>query len=201
MKPFNDGYVLEKIDEYSKIIVPAKVGSYEIKAVDGLKGIIQGYLYAKEGEINKPILELHGPEHIWMRLTPLEIEGAHFSIKRAHGKVGVVGLGLGYTVWEMAKKESVSQVIVYEISQEVIDLYKMNNVSILDEATVATSPYNINVVKQLIIYVMVGLVLGCGISFVIFYFDRTIKSVEQVEQKIKLPILGSVQMYGKGGRK
>ena len=58
MKPFNDGYVLEKIDEYSKIIVPAKVGSYEIKAVDGLKGIIQGYLYAKEGEINKPILVL-----------------------------------------------------------------------------------------------------------------------------------------------
>ena len=39
LKPFNDGYVLEKIDEYSKIIVPAKVGSYEIKAVDGLKGI------------------------------------------------------------------------------------------------------------------------------------------------------------------
>ena len=29
LKPFNDGYVLEKIDEYSKIIVPAKVGSYE----------------------------------------------------------------------------------------------------------------------------------------------------------------------------
>ena len=37
-----------------------------------------------------------------MRLTPLEIEGAYFSIKRAHGKVGIVGLGLGYTVWEMA---------------------------------------------------------------------------------------------------
>ena len=50
LKPFNDGYVLEKIDEYSKIIVPAKVGSYEIEAVDGLKGIIQGYLYAKEGD-------------------------------------------------------------------------------------------------------------------------------------------------------
>lgn len=49
LKPFNDGYVLEKIDEYSKIIVPAKVGSYEIKAVDGLKGIIQGiYMLKKE---------------------------------------------------------------------------------------------------------------------------------------------------------
>ena len=77
----------------------------------------------------------------------------------------------------------------------------MNNVNILDEATTATSPYNINIVKQLVIYIMIGLVLGCGISFIIFYFDRTIKSVEQVEQKIKLPILGGVQMYGKGGKK
>ena len=42
---------------------------------------------------------------------------------------------------------------------------------------------------------MVGLVLGCGISFVIFYFDRTIKSVEQVEQKIKLPT-GYTIVYG-----
>ena len=38
--------------------------------------------------------------------------------------------------------------------------------------------------------------------FMIFYFDRTIKSVEQVEQKIKLPILGSVQEFNsKRGRK
>lgn len=102
---------------------------------------------------------------------------------------------------DAVKAKNIANVTANSFAKEVIDLYKMNNVSILDEATVATSPYNINVVKQLIIYVMVGLVLGCGISFVIFYFDRTIKSVEQVEQKIKLPILGSVQMYGKGGRK
>ena len=45
---------------------------------------------------------------------------------------------------------------------------------------------------------MLGLVVSAGILFIIFYFDRTIKSVEQVEQKIKLPILGSVQEYNKG---
>ena len=37
--------------------------------------------------------------------------------------------------------------------------------------------------------------------FLIFYFDRTIKSAEQVEQKIKLPILGSVEVFDKGGKK
>ena len=48
-----------------------------------------------------------------MRLTPLEIEGSYFAIERAKGKVGIVGLGLGYVAQEMAKKEEVDEVIVY----------------------------------------------------------------------------------------
>ena len=48
---------------------------------------------------------------------------------------------------------------------------------------------------------MLGAALGIGILFVIFYFDRTIKSAEQIEDKIKLPILGSVQTFEKGGKR
>ena len=87
-------------------------------------------------------------------------------------------------------------------TKEIKELYNMNNVSILDSAIEATSPYNINIPKQLCIYLILGTVIAFGIIFIIFYFDRTIKSVEQVEQKIKLPILGSVQEFnGKRGRK
>lgn len=86
-------------------------------------------------------------------------------------------------------------------SKEVVELYNMNNVNILDEANVASEPYNINIVKQVIIYFFIGLIISASVLFIIFYFDRTIKSVEQVEQKIKLPILGSVQESSKGGKK
>ena len=87
-------------------------------------------------------------------------------------------------------------------SKEVKELYNMNNVNILDSAIEASKPYNINILKQLCIYLMLGTVTSFGIIFVMFYFDRTIKSVEQVEQKIKLPILGSVQEFNsKRGRK
>ena len=85
-------------------------------------------------------------------------------------------------------------------TDEIVNLYNMENVNILDEAIVTNKPYNINVVKQIIIYFMIGFILATGILFVIYYFDRTIKSVEQVEQKIKLPILGSVQDNSKGGK-
>ena len=97
--------------------------------------------------------------------------------------------------------KNIANVTANYFSKEVVELYNMNNVNILDSATEASSPYNINVVKQFVIYLVIGCVLGAGVLFIIFYFDRTIKSVEQVEQKIKLPILGSVQQYGKGGKK
>lgn len=98
--------------------------------------------------------------------------------------------------------KDIADSIAEYFTKEVKDLFKMDNVNVLDEATVATTPYNINVLKQTIIYILIGIVLGLGVIFVIFYFDRTIKTVEQVEQKIKLPILGSVQKYsGKGAKK
>lgn len=96
---------------------------------------------------------------------------------------------------------NVSNSIAEVFSSEISSLYKMDNVSILDYAIQSDIPYNINVTKQLIIYIIIGFVLGFGIVFIIFYFDRTVKSLEQIEQKIKLPILGSVQDISKGGKK
>lgn len=99
------------------------------------------------------------------------------------------------------KAKNIANVTSEVFAKEVVDLYNMNNVNVLDVAIEAGRPYNINVIKQVILYFAIGLVLAAGIIFVIFYFDRTIKSVEQVEQKIKLPILGSVQLLTKGGKK
>ena len=99
------------------------------------------------------------------------------------------------------KAMNIANVTASYFTDEIVDLYNMNNVNVLDKAFQSDTPYNINVMKQIIIYFMIGFVLAAGILFVIFYFDRTIKSVEQVEQKIKLPILGSVQELTKGGRK
>ena len=52
----------------------------------------------------------------------------------------------------------------------------------IHEAIEADNPYNINVVKQVIIYLMIGFIIGAGILFMVFYFDRTIKSAEQVNK-------------------
>ena len=47
-----------------------------------------------------------------MKISPMEIESSYMFIKYAKGVVGIVGLGLGYVVQELAKKSNVDEIIV-----------------------------------------------------------------------------------------
>jgi hypothetical protein len=126
MKPYEEKFIIDKIEEYNSQIQVNEIGKYKILKRDGLKGIIDGYLYEKEGEVNTEIPELIGEEKIWMRISPKEIQGSYEFIKMAQGRIGIAGLGLGYIVQEISKKDEVKEIIVYEVSQDVIDLYNSN---------------------------------------------------------------------------
>lgn len=126
MKPYDRTYLVDKINEYNNLISLGKIGSFEIKKINEKKDFINGYMYNKKENIDLSILELHGPNNIWMKISPLEIESSYMFIKYATGKVGVVGLGLGYVVQELAKKDDVTEVIVYEIEKDIVDLYYTN---------------------------------------------------------------------------
>lgn len=80
-------------------------------------------------------------------------------------------------------------------AKEIPELYNISNVNILDYAEAASNAYNVNFIKQSIIYLLVGLILGLGITFVMYYFDRSVKNISQVEEKIKLPVLATVREY------
>ena len=127
--------------------------------------------------------------------------------EQLHGKISVSAVNnteiIKITVndEDAIKAKNIANITANYFTKEIVDLYNMNNVDILDEAIEAKNPYNINVIKQIIIYFMLGFVLAAGILFVIYYFDRSVKSIEQVEQKIKLPILGGVQEYQRGAKK
>lgn len=124
MVPYALEFCEDKIKEYRNIIKENKRGNFVIKYSD--KNFFDGYLYEYKEEIDESPIELLSGDKLWMRISPHEIQGAYESIKRARGKVGVLGLGLGYFVQEIAKKEEVSEIIVYEMSKEVIDLYLEN---------------------------------------------------------------------------
>lgn len=87
---------------------------------------------------------------------------------------------------------SIANKIATVFSEEIVDIYSIQNLSIIDKAKPASNPYNINIVKQIVIYLAAGFIVSMVLVFVIYYFDNKIKSVEEVEQKIQLPILGAV---------
>lgn len=86
----------------------------------------------------------------------------------------------------------ISNEIAEVFMSEVQKIYKLNNVSIIDEAEVNKAPYNVNYVKDNLIYIMVALVLSCGVIFIIYYFDTSIKTSEEIENKLGLTVVGIV---------
>ena len=83
-------------------------------------------------------------------------------------------------------------IIASIFTTEVQKLYKLNNVSVVDKAVDAIEPYNINYIKDNVIYLGIALFLSCGIIFIKFYFDTTIKTSEEIENKLGLTVIGIV---------
>lgn len=81
---------------------------------------------------------------------------------------------------------------------EVVDIYNLENISVIDAAVVQDEPYNIHTVRDTIIFFMVGFVLAVGIFFVVYYFDTSIKSVDEVEKNLGIPVIGTIPLSRKG---
>lgn len=75
---------------------------------------------------------------------------------------------------------------------EIQKIYKLNNVSTLDIAISSIKPYNVNYIKDNVVYVAIGLIISCGLVFITFYFDTTIKTSEEIENKLGLTVIGIV---------
>ena len=141
--------------------------------------------------------------------------------RKVVGKV-IENLNLDYTIEELQKNISVTNVNDTEIikitvddkdsnlaknianetakvfNAEIIKLYNIQNIGVVDYAEESLVPYNINILKSMAIYVLTGLFLSLAVVFVMFYFDTTIKTVEEVERKLNIPVIGAIPV---GGRK
>lgn len=125
MTPYVLEYCEDKIREYKKYIKKREIGEYKI--IYGRKSKFQkGYMYENEEGSNEGSIILKYKNKLVMEISPKEIQGTYEAIKNANGKVGVLGLGLGYYVQEISKKDTVNEIIVYEQSKELIDLYLSN---------------------------------------------------------------------------
>lgn len=79
--------------------------------------------------------------------------------------------------------------------KEIKGIMNVNNVSILTEAVLKDHPSPVKPVPliNIAIAIVVGFIMGVGVSFLIAFLDNTLKDAKDIEAYLGLPVLGDVQ--------
>ena len=79
--------------------------------------------------------------------------------------------------------------------ENVKEFYGVENVHVVDAAEVPQAPYNINHIKDVVIFAFVGAVIAVGYVFIVNMLDTTIKSEEDIEKNFGLTVLATMPLY------
>lgn len=69
----------------------------------------------------------------WMSVCPSEISSIDIHIPKAHGRVLVLGLGLGYYPYMISLREEVKEITIIEINPTIIQLFNKNILPFFEE--------------------------------------------------------------------
>ncbi|PLR76036.1 capsular biosynthesis protein [Bacillus sp. V3-13] len=84
---------------------------------------------------------------------------------------------------------------VAEVFQdEIVSIMNVDNVSILAKAAVTDNqaPVKPNPLLNIAIAMVVGIMTGVGLAFLLEYLDNTIKTEQDIEKLLELPVLGVI---------
>lgn len=73
---------------------------------------------------------------------------------------------------------------------------RVSNIRIVDRALPPGGRFSPSYSKNMMTALMLGLLAGIGIAFLLEYLDRSLRTIKQVEQYLKLPALGLIPMVG-----
>lgn len=90
------------------------------------------------------------------------------------------------------KAAEIANTLAEVFTNKVKEVYNIENVSIIDKAEVATAPYNISLMKTMILFSIGSFIIACLVVFIKMYFSNTIKSQEELEKLLGLPVLAVI---------
>lgn len=82
-------------------------------------------------------------------------------------------------------------------SKEVPNLMSVDNVKVLSNASVPMLPVKPNILINSAVAAILGMVVGIAIAFLKIMLDRRIKTEQDVENILELPVLGSIPVIDK----
>ncbi|WP_078431941.1 YveK family protein [Metabacillus halosaccharovorans] len=92
------------------------------------------------------------------------------------------------------KAADIANSIAKTFQEEISNIMNVDNVSILTQAQVGENPSPIKPqpVLNMAIALVVGLMVGVGLAFLLEYLDNTIKTEQDIENQLGLPVLGAI---------
>lgn len=98
---------------------------------------------------------------------------------------------------DLQKAVEIANMTTEVFQEEIQTLMKVDNVNILSPAvnTKNIKPVSPNTILNMAIAAIIGLMLGVGITFLIEYLDTTVKTEQDVDELLGLPILGLISPF------
>ena len=76
--------------------------------------------------------------------------------------------------------------------EKVNEVFKIDNLSVIDIAEPSETPYNVGTVKNILLFGIIGLFLSSGVIFLIVYFDDTVKEEKDIENLLNIPVIVAI---------
>ncbi|MGN1401823.1 MAG: YveK family protein [Bacillus sp. (in: firmicutes)] len=92
------------------------------------------------------------------------------------------------------KAAAIANTTAEVFQKEIVDIMNINNVTILTKAEIGDNPSPIKPqpLMNIAIATVVGLMLGVGLAFLLEFLDNTIKTEQDIEKVLGLPVLGVI---------
>lgn len=105
----------------------------------------------------------------------------------------VIQISVSYPDPQMAM--DITNKVAEVFKKKVIDIMQLENVQIIDKAELPGFPISPNNRLNYIVGILLGLAIGVGIIFLIEFLDDTIKTPEDVQKYIDLPVIGVIPVF------
>jgi len=93
---------------------------------------------------------------------------------------------------------SIANTMAQEFSKAIIEIKKVDSVSIVDTAVIPDKPIKPKKALNVLIALVVGLMASVGLVFLLEYLDNTVKTSSDVEKLLGIPVLGVIPNYEMG---
>ncbi|SHK56844.1 YveK family protein [Tepidibacter formicigenes] len=93
------------------------------------------------------------------------------------------------------KAKKIANKIPQVFTQEVIRITKADSVQVIDYAKVPENPIKPKPMLNIIVAGVLGVMIGLFIIFLIEYLDNTVKTPQDIEKHLELPVIGVIPVF------